>query len=119
MGLIQHLKDRIKGTVPAGARRSSKWSGVRKAHLSRFPNCAVCCGTEKTEVHHVQPFHMKPELELDPSNLITLCESKKNGINCHLLQGHLGDFKCVNSAVRSDTAIWNHKIGTRGSTKST
>lgn len=113
MRILTHLKDRIQGKVPAGAHRSPKWESVRKAHLERFPNCAVCGNTAHIEVHHIEPFHLRPELELDPSNLITLCESKKNGVNCHLLFGHLGNFKSLNPTVMSDTAIWNHRLLSR------
>jgi 5-methylcytosine-specific restriction protein A len=106
MELLRHLKDRIQGKAPKGARRSSDWPRVRRAHLGAFPTCAACGGTEKIEVHHVQPFHLNPELELDPTNLISLCESKHKGLNCHLLLGHVGDFKSVNRSVRKDAAYW-------------
>lgn len=57
------------------------------------------CGNEKNlEVHHIQPFHLQPELELDQSNLITLCEAI--GADCHLRQGHLGNWKGCNPNIR-------------------
>jgi hypothetical protein len=49
-------------------------------------------------VHHVLPFHLKPELELDPSNLITLCSSLDK--NCHLDIGHGDNFRAYNASVR-------------------
>lgn len=73
-------------------RRSKDWPKVRKAHLLTQPNCAVCGGRKKLEVHHIIPYHINRALELEPSNLITLCESKKYGLNCHLAVGHLGDY---------------------------
>jgi hypothetical protein len=113
MNLIEHIKHRIQGKIPAGSKRSDKWPSVRKAHLEKFPSCAVCGGKEKLEVHHIEVFHLNPAKELDPSNLITLCEAKKDGLFCHLAVGHLGNFKSFNIDVRRDSAVWNKKIKER------
>ena len=53
--------------------RSSQWPHVRVEHLTRWPTCAACGSIEALNVHHVEPFHAEPELELEPTNLITLC----------------------------------------------
>lgn len=111
--LIQNVADAIQGKAPLGATRSPQWPKVRADHLKKNPNCALCNGKASLEVHHIQPFHIKPELELDPTNLITLCEAKTNGINCHLAFGHLGNFKSANPVVVRDAGIWNKKIRTR------
>jgi hypothetical protein len=95
---------------PASAKRSGKWPTVRKAFLKDHPNCAVCGGNKKVEVHHKHPFHVHPELELEPTNFISLCENDKDGVNCHLLFGHLGNFKSVNLSVEADAENWNKKI---------
>lgn len=108
--VIQHLKDRLAGKVPAGSKRSNEWPKVRAAHLAARPACELCGGTKKTEVHHMRPFHIDPSLELNPGNLITLCEAKKDGINCHLFVGHLGNFKSFNVAVMADAHEWSAKI---------
>lgn len=89
------------GDKPTG-KRSSKWPGVRKAHLEKFPTCAACGARERLEVHHCKPFHLYPEQELDPANLITLCESPS--ANCHLLIGHGKLWKAWNPLVRVDAA---------------
>jgi 5-methylcytosine-specific restriction protein A len=109
--MIEAIKDRLSGKVPAGAKRSKEWGKVRKAHLELHPACEVCASTKNLQVHHVQPFHFNPEMELLPTNLITLCESK--GRNCHLTFGHLGSFKSFNAEVRKDSAQWNDKIKNR------
>ena len=97
--------------APEGSKRSTKWPKVRKAYLAENPSCAVCGATRgKLEVHHVRPFHLHPDLELDPGNFITLCENDKNGVNCHLLFGHLGNFKSVNTFVREDASTWHAKL---------
>lgn len=108
--LLGHIKDRIQGKAPAGAKRSAQWPGVRKAHLATNPTCSVCGGKNKLEVHHMMPFHLDPSLELNPSNLITLCESKKSGITCHLFFGHLGSYKRFNPRVMDDSKTWQAKL---------
>ena len=93
--------------------RSSKWPKVRKDFLAKNPACAVCGGKKKLNVHHMRPFHLHPDLELDPANLITLCEDDDNGINCHLAIGHLGSFKSFNESVIEDAKVWSDKIKSR------
>lgn len=110
MNIIDHIKGRLQGKIPAGKARSNKWPKIRAAHLKLFPKCSICSGTKKIEVHHIKPFHLHPELELDPNNLISLCEAKKNGVNCHLLFGHLGNFESLNTGITQDALIWNIKI---------
>ena len=85
--------------------RSPKWSTVRKKHLENNSVCVVCGRNKKLEVHHVKPVHLFPELELDPSNLVTLCADP-----CHLVFGHLMDFKSWNKDVIDDSSIMNNKI---------
>ena len=96
-----------------GAGRSSSWPAVRRAHIEDHPGCAVCGGSKNLEVHHVRPFNMHPELELSPGNLISLCESKKNGVTCHLFFGHLGNYRSWNKNVVEDTVAWHSKIALR------
>lgn len=108
--LIERLKDRIQGKAPPGARRSSSWREVRTAHIKLNPECQVCGSTRKVEVHHIVPFHLAPDMELEPSNLMTLCENKRYGINCHLLIGHLGNYRRINCEVCLDAMIWSHKL---------
>jgi 5-methylcytosine-specific restriction protein A len=79
--------------------RSSKWNGVRKTALKANPKCACCGDTAHLQVHHMQPFHIKPELELDPKNLIVLCMGKNE---CHLLIGHGDNFKKYNPYIAAD-----------------
>ncbi len=106
MGPLKKLRDRIQGKAPAGVRRSSRWPELRRQHLKKNPACAACGGTKKVEVHHIQPFHIRPDLELDPSNLLTLCEAKRYGVNCHLAWGHAGDYRAVNTDVERDAERW-------------
>jgi hypothetical protein len=106
LDVIHNLHERLVGKVPADCRRSSHWREDRAGHLKLHGSCAGCAGTKKLEVHHIVPFHLAPARERDPTNWITLCESGKGGINCHLAIGHLGDYKCFNPNVVTDAAAW-------------
>lgn len=105
-------KDHEQGKVPFGVSRSGHWPAVREEYLKEHPECAVCGGTKKLEVHHIEAFHTSPEKELDPKNLISLCEGNPT-VNCHCHFGHLGDFRSINCNVRKDVFIWNDKIRNR------
>jgi hypothetical protein len=88
--------------------RSPKWSSVRKEHLKHQPVCQACGRKDDLEVHHIIPYHKNPEKELDPNNLITLCSK-----NCHLLLGHLMDYKSWNENVVEDSKFLSSKIKNR------
>jgi hypothetical protein len=84
-------------------KRSSDWSDVQKTFKAAHPKCAACGATEPVNVHHMFPFHFvvlcgRPDLELDPRNLITLCTEPR--FEHHLLLGHLDDFESYNPDVK-------------------
>jgi 5-methylcytosine-specific restriction protein A len=92
-----------------GARgRHWRWPLVRDAHIEQHPYCAVCGSGKDVIAHHKKPVHLFPELELDPANLITLCEGRK-ACNCHLEFGHLGDWKLYNPSIEMDAPWWYFK----------
>jgi hypothetical protein len=113
MQALTKVKDVLQGKASVTQSRSPQWPAVRKKHLAEHSSCAVCNGKRKLEVHHKQPFHKYPELELDPSNLITLCEDWSYGLNCHLLVGHLGNYKDINTNVDKDAGTWHRKLKKR------
>ena len=99
---IIHAFNVVRAVVREHAKlitRSSKWSRVRKIALLASPKCACCGSVTLLQVHHMQPFHLKPTLELDPRNLIVLCMSKNE---CHLLIGHGNNFKKYNPYIAAD-----------------
>jgi 5-methylcytosine-specific restriction enzyme A len=111
---VKHVKDLIQGKSKVGEKpRSGKWPALRKKWLELNPKCAVCGGKKKLEVHHKMPFHLDPAKELDINNLITLCEEDTDGVNCHLLFGHLGNFRSLNAQIDIDSKIWCDKIAKR------
>jgi len=88
--------------VGHGMERSPHWPTVQHAHLKLEPTCAACNGELNLNVHHKKPFHLFPELELEPTNLITLCMDGDK--DCHIKLGHGGDFKAYNPNVMEDVA---------------
>jgi hypothetical protein len=91
-----------------GLERSPEWPRVEQEHRLREPRC-VACGYKGrwVQVHHIKPFHIHPQLELDPDNLITLCQAR--GREHHLLLGHLGEWGSYNERVRSDARHFYRK----------
>ena len=105
--MISFIKDLFVDKT-FGAERSPKWSDTRNEFLALNPVCAIC-GKKSTllnklNVHHILPFHINHELELDKINLITLCREH------HLWFGHLGSWKSYNSNIVNDSLIWRNKI---------
>lgn len=111
--IITNIIHRVQGKIPKGSKRSREWPKVRSEVLKCHPNCAVCNGVKKLEVHHIVPFHLDKTKELDILNLIVLCEAKDKGINCHLAFGHFGSYKSHNENVREDAKTWNNKLKNR------
>jgi 5-methylcytosine-specific restriction endonuclease McrA len=85
--------------------RSNRWPALRKQHIEKQPCCMACGSCKKPEVHHIVPVHLNPDLELDPENLITLCDKY-----CHFIFGHLMDYKSWNVDVVDDSAEYLQKI---------
>ena len=100
--MIKWIKNKISDYA-----RSPQWPDVRRQHIQTEPFCRACNRKKNLEVHHIVPYHIKPEEELNPSNLITLCT------DCHLLFGHLMDYKSWNETVIEDCNIFSSKIRNR------
>jgi hypothetical protein len=91
-----------------GIFRSPEWPRVAHEHLKREPACVACGHKGKhLQVHHIKPFHLHPHLELDPDNLITLCEAP--GREHHLLLGHLDAWDSYNEHIRADAKHFYRK----------
>ena len=103
--LAEILSDTDDPGILLGADRSSHWKVVRNDHLRRFPEGAACGNSEKLYVHHIQPFHLKPELELESSNLITFCYDH------HLQTGHYGNWRDFNPNCARDAAKIRESLG--------
>lgn len=84
--------------------RSSDWVNIRKQHIKQHPFCIACNSIRNLEVHHVKPYQIHPELELEPSNLVTLCKTH------HLVFGHLTDYHSWNENVIEDCQWYLKKV---------
>jgi len=60
--------------------KTPEWRALSKATIKEVGCCQRCGATVRLQVHHVQPVRYHPELFLERSNLIVLCES------CHRLE---------------------------------
>jgi hypothetical protein len=95
--------------VPMPFGRAPGWARLRALHLRLYPECAACGSRRNVVPHHIVPVHVDPERELDPDNLITLCEGPI--VNCHLLFGHLRrSWARWNADVVEDCRRWRAKI---------
>ena len=94
-------------------RRSPQWPHESHEHLLLFPNCAACWTKKFVVVHHIEPFWRVPSRELDPTNLLTLCESPSH--NCHLIFGHFLNWKSWNPNVVAMAAAYLKLVQSRPS----
>lgn len=78
--------------------RSRYWDELRAAHLINNPRCTHCGSIDYLQVHHRTPIDIDPGRELDPTNLITLCEPPGPS-GCHLSFGHLGNWHTFNPSL--------------------
>ena len=87
--------------------RSSRWSSTRGSLLKDHPFCSACGSEKDLECHHIEPFFLHPEKELDENNLIVLCRV------CHFLFGHLKNWSSFNTTVVEDAKWFCKKVKTR------
>ena len=92
---IRYFKSVVREKLKS-KRRSPQWDEIRDKFVEKNPTCAACGSEKKLQVHHIQPFHLRPELELSEENLIVLCMDVNE---CHLKIGHGGSFRCYNPRV--------------------
>lgn len=109
MTLWRNMTERVEGKAPVGAGRSPRWRSFRDQLLAG-QCCQVCDGKTHLIAHHMVPFHIAPDLELVRENIVILCEAKRYGVNCHLMLGHLGNWRRTNVSVLADVAYWHQRL---------
>lgn len=102
------LDPAVNEPLALSAPRSPEWPLVRAAHLRFEPECVACGSRTALSVHHVEPFHLNPGRELDPGNLVTLCECPAH--NCHLIFGHVLNWQLGNPDARSDARRYRMRM---------
>lgn len=83
---------------------NSRSYDIRKAtneYLLLFPICEICGTPLKVSVHHVKSIKRFPELSVDKTNMISLCDDRSNPSSCHLRHGHLGDWNKNNTNINN------------------
>ena len=103
--LLARLLGKATPEAPDEFGRSGKWPRVRAEHIRREPECVACGRSDELEVHHIQPYHEKPELELDSGNLITLCADP-----CHFVHGHAMNWQWSVPSVREDCVAYRRRL---------
>ncbi len=109
--MLKLLRDAADYLLLLGTGRSPKWPHLRREHLKLQPQCEACLSKDDLEVHHVEPYHLFPERELDPANLMTLCGDDSNG--CHRRVGHSLKWQAYNPNAREDAAVQILRIRNR------
>ena len=86
------LEKWIWGDRTFGAKRSGEWPRVRREYLKAHPNCEICGKRPLLgrEVHHKVLFNDRPELELNPTNFLTVCRTHHFEF-CHLFNWKRGN----------------------------
>lgn len=120
MAIHNDIIEFFKGLVGAGSQqpspvigaRSGRWPSFRRSFLKTNHKCEVCGGTTKLNVHHIVPFYIDQSKELDPENMITLCEGSR-GLNCHFWIGHNGNWKAWNENVRENAKSFGKMLSER------
>lgn len=94
----------------ANTPRNPKFTHAAQTWLND-QTCAACGRPDHLEAHHVLPFHLYPQFEMDPRNWIALGRHPDH-LNCHLIIGHLGDFEAFNPLVRelAATLLFNRRL---------
>jgi len=103
---VKHSYRVAKSTIrekSKSKKRNPQWDNVRDEHVLNHPTCAACGSSKRLQVHHIQPFHLYPELELEPTNLITLCMDISE---CHLSLGHGDNFRMFNPDILNDINLF-------------
>lgn len=107
INFFRHVVDVAQKKTTVKKRRSRFWRSVRKKHIKANPTCAACGTRKRLEVHHMKPFALYPELELDRTNLQTLCQRD------HFAVGHLYDYRAYNYWSLEDARQIKNNVNTR------
>ena len=79
-----------------------------RIHVAAHPVCAWCGNRDLGELtaHHLVPINVAHELALVESNLVTLCQERDGHRSaCHLIVGHLGNWKNINRKLPQQLAL--------------
>jgi len=86
-----------------GLKRNPSWEHDSRLWLKDHNECAATGWTYKLQIHHVLPFHLFPQLEMDESNWIVLTENPL--FEAHFEIGHNKNWREYNIHVRIDAMM--------------
>ena len=91
----------VAGSTVTASHSDPAWRRLRNEHIQGQPDCQVCgISARDNQVHHIRPRRTAPELFLDRSNLVTLCQRH------HFWVGHASDWRSSNTNLAASiTAI--------------
>lgn len=95
-GLLNYFTKRKSDVFEVAADRSGQWRAFRN-NIVKDGKCAICGSRKNLQAHHKKPFKDFPELELDPDNIVILCENPSR--NCHFVFGHLFNWSAYNDDI--------------------
>jgi 5-methylcytosine-specific restriction endonuclease McrA len=88
--MVRRALSRLFGRKPVGpaddSARDPRFRSAEREFIRRNPVCAGCGGSATT-AHHVIPFHVRPDLEMDESNWAPVCP------DCHFVDGHARNWR--------------------------
>lgn len=70
-----------------------QWRQTRNEFIRWEPICQMCARDKNLQVHHILPWHLRPDLRYEHQNLVTLCA------DCHLRFGHYNNWKDYNIEI--------------------
>jgi 5-methylcytosine-specific restriction protein A len=101
------VEDRLIGGPP----RNPHWRSFCKECVVAHPYCAACGSTKFLVGHHKKPFHLYPDLEMSPENILILCQG--DVCNCHFVFGHNFSWLAYSETAEEDAARMLDRIKNR------
>lgn len=93
---VRFLMRNRGSSLRLGPRDTAAYKKAMAQYLAEHPTCQFCRKPGgKVEVHHVIPVSVDPTKAADVTNMVTLHRKP----DCHMVVGHLGNFRDYNRNV--------------------
>ena len=81
-------------------KRHKWWNKLKQKYLQENPKCEWC-GQDADTVHHIIPVHVNRDLEMEESNLMSLCDNRTR--KCHFIVAHYCHWVKYNDKIKEIT----------------